>query len=425
MGQALWRRRRGLCEWAGVAVLASLLAGCSPETSMTALPLAVRDRGMGFTVPADKRALNIEVFYATNRAPDAAGGSGARYTSENGWDVRLGAADVHLGEAGWDWDRLARETLAGSRPAIRVARLEEFGVLGSGAEDRFASDINGSLEGCPRKDVTVYVPGFNQTFEEGFVRMAEFSYFLGHHGVFVVYAWPAHTHPFLYDVDRRHAMESIEGFVGFLRFLAERTDAQRIHLVTSSAGAPLVSGALTAMRAEHAGLGADELRRQTRLGQVIFAAADQGIDGFCALLAQGADEVSEHITVYSSSVDLGLVLSRHFGSGDRTIGRLPADLTDSDADLLRRHALRLTVVDATEAVGHMGRGDFWAHRYWYRNTWVSGDLLEVLREGAPPAARGLVPVHDGALWAFPPDYPERLRAGCGDPGDTLSRATGP
>ena len=55
---------------------------------------------------------------------------------------------------------------------------------------------------------------------------------------FVAYAWPAHTHPFLYGVDRRQAMESIEGFIGFVRFLDERTEARRIHLVTSSAGAP-------------------------------------------------------------------------------------------------------------------------------------------------------------------------------------------
>jgi esterase/lipase superfamily enzyme len=406
-----------------------------------ALPLAVRDRGIETfgPVPAEKRALNVEVFYATNRAPVGAGACGARYTSVNGWDVRLGTADVRLGEPGWDWARLTRETLAGSRPAIRVTRMEELGALcasttqargcastmspGRGAADRFASDVNRSLARSTRKDVTVYVPGFNQTFEEGLLRVAEFSYFLGHDGAFVAYPWPAHTHPFLYDLDRRQAMESIEGFIGFVRFLEERTDAQRIHLVTSSAGAPLVSGVLTALRAEHPGQSPDEMRRRTRLGQVVFAASDQDIDGFRAMLVAGDDEVCEHITVYSSSVDMGLVLTRHFGSGDRTIGRLPADLTESDANLLCRHARRLTVVDATQAIDHMGRGDIWAHRYWYRNPWVSSDLLEVLRGGAPPTARGLVPVRDGALWAFPPDYPERLRAGCAAPGQAPSRAT--
>jgi esterase/lipase superfamily enzyme len=405
-----------------VVILAALLSGCGPETSMMAPPLSVRSRGMEAfeRVPAEKRDQNIEVFYATNREPKPAGESGASYSSGIGRDVRLGIARVRLGEAGWDWARLTRATLTGTSPAIRVTQIEEFGVLRSsstqtgsrGAEDRFASGINQSLARSSRRDVTVYIPGFNAAFEEGLLRMAEFSYFLGQDGVFLAYEWPAHGHPFLYDLDRRHVMESIGGFVGFIRFLRDRTEARRINLITNSAGAPLVIGVLTALHEEHDGLSPDELRRRTRLGQVIFAASDQDINEFRAMLAAGADDDCEHITVYSSSVDLGLVLTRYFGSGDKTIGRLPDNLTDSDADLLCRHANRLTVVDATEAVNLMGRGDFWAHKYWYRNTWVSSDLLEVLRDGAPPAARGLVPVRGGALWAFPPDYPERLGAAC-------------
>jgi esterase/lipase superfamily enzyme len=396
---------------------------------MMPAPLLVQDRGMGAFEPvsAAKRLTNVHVFYATNRVPEAAGESGARYSSANGWDVRLGTADVRLGAADWDWTRLTRETLDGSRPAIHVTRVEEYGLLSSNtqalagastlagshgreAEDRFASEINRTLAGCSRKDVTVYVPGFNLTFEEGLLRTTEFSYFLGHEGVFVSYAWPAHTHPFLYNLDRRHAIESIEGFVAFVRFLEERTDADRIHFITNSAGAPLMTGLLKTLRAEHAGLSPDELRRRTRLGQVVYAASDQDVEGFCAMLDAGTDEVCEHITVYSSSVDLGLILTWHFGSGDWTIGRLPANMTDTQADLLVRHARRVTVVDATEAIDQAGRGDLWAHKYWYRNPWVSSDLLQVIHDGAPPASRGLVPVRDGALWAFPPDYPDRLRA---------------
>jgi esterase/lipase superfamily enzyme len=258
--------------------------------------------------------------------------------------------------------------------------------------------------------VYVYVPGFNVTFELALRRMAEFSHYLGRDGVFVAYAWPAHSHPFAYDMDRRSAMQSAGRFRDFVQYLAENTGAEKIHLIASSAGAPVVSGALVAMREEcGATMTPAQMRERTRLGHVVYAASDQDVDGFRAMLLSGADELAEHITVYSSSEDLGLVLTRHFGSGDKTIGRLPAHLTEADAALLRERAAHVTVVDATGALDDAGRGGMWSHSYWYLNSWVSSDLLGLLRHGISAERRGLVATRDGAMWGFPEDYPERLR----------------
>jgi esterase/lipase superfamily enzyme len=426
--------------WFAAAALATGLAGCSPKQRMMPAPLAVRAAGPSTfsRVAPERRSPSVEVFYATNRARNGGTSSRARYGSTMGDELRLGSASVRFGPASWDWEELLQVTSAGGRPKITVTRVEELGVLGSGGTARldtefegaslsadglgvgastaFASGIDRELDRCGHRDVYIYVPGFNLTFELGLRRMAEFSHYLGRDGVFITYAWPAHAHPFAYDIDRRRARRSVAGFREFLRFLAERTDAERIHLITSSAGAPVVSDTLALMHAEYAGQSPEEVRRITRIGEVIYAASDQDVGEFREMLLSGAAAIAEHITVYSSSVDMGLALTRRLGSGDVTIGRLPAHINEADSALLRERADLVTVVDVTGAMGPAGRGDFWAHRYWYLNPWVSSDLLGVLRHRFPPEQRALVPVGDGAMWGFPADYSDRLNermAACG------------
>ncbi len=369
-------------------------------------PAACRD-----LVPAHLRTTSVPVFYATNRLSDSTDQSAPSYCSTRCDLTRLGAAVVRIGPEDWDWQRLSDETLAGEQPRMTVTSVEEFGPLATlpapdapnpaSSSDHFASAINSALAASTQKDVFIYIPGINIGFDMILQRTAEFSHHLGRQGAFIAYAWPCHAHPFSYDTDHRCANESIPQFAEFLTFLHDHTDARRIHLLTSSAGAPVVSGVLTTLHdspSHHA----------TSIGQVIYAAPDQDIAAFRALIASGHADACDHITVYASSSDLGLILSSVFGSGKQTIGRLPADLTDADAALLRDHADRVTIVDVTGAVDHAGRGDLWAHRYWYANPWVSSDILTVLRTAQPPAARNLIPTHGHALWSFPDDYPQRI-----------------
>ncbi|MFG0258997.1 MAG: alpha/beta hydrolase [Phycisphaerales bacterium JB041] len=454
-------RRDARARWMALVLGAVVVAhvGCSPSVRMMPAPLAFREAGPDpfAAVSSERRSTSVEVFYATDREPTSPDRSSASYGSGRSGSVRLGRARVRFGPTGWGWDDLNARTAAGERPSITVTRVEETDVLetgvleaggvgaggvGSGASMSaeglprasgavFASHVNAQLARSRGRDVYVYVPGINLTFELGVRRMAEFGHYLGRDGVFMTYAWPAHDHPFAYGTDRRSARRSVEGFREFLRFLATETDAERIHLITSSAGAPVVSETLAALRDERPGASADAVRSDTKIGEVVYAASDQGVDDFREMLDSGAAEMAEHITIYSSSVDMGLMLTKVFGSGDRTIGRLPAHMRDDDAAHFARWADRVTVVDVTNAMGPAGRGDFWAHRYWYLNPWVSSDLLGVLRHRIDPAARALVPSGDGPMWRFPDDYAARLRAqleacdlrpASGEATDTLSRS---
>lgn len=406
------RRARVLALWsAGLAALT--LPGCGAARMMPT-PLAVREVGI-WPARVGEDGRTVEVYYATTRGLWDESAAGVRYKSEPSGALRLGSAGVRLGDM--DRESLGRGVVAGARASSRVVRVEEFGGVEAGAEVQ-RSLLREALRARagPGGDVIVYVPGFNSSFRENVRLVAEFSYFLGPDTPLVLYSWPAHSHPFAYTMDRRRARESVAGFREFLRFLAEDAGAGRVHVLTSSAGAPVVSGALEAIRAEYADTDPAAVRERTRIGEVVYAASDQGEREFFEVLESGAAAMAEHITVYASRDDLGLVLTRHLGSGDITIGRLPAHLNAGEEARLLEHAARVTVVDATRASRFAGRGGIWAHSYWHLNPWVSSDLLGVLRHRLEPSRRGLAAAREGAIWEFPADYPERLGevlVGCG------------
>src|SRR5215813_39650 len=125
-------------------LLVALCVGCGDggerRWTMFPAPILMKDPRLDFTrfVAPEHRTTDVQVFYATTRAP-APEGYPERYSRKPGDAARLGVTRVQLGEPGWSFadlvesDRTSRvDTL---RPA-RVLSVEEFGVMGSDDADR-------------------------------------------------------------------------------------------------------------------------------------------------------------------------------------------------------------------------------------------------------------------------------------------------
>ena len=50
------------------------------------------------------------------------------------------------------------------------------------------------------------------------------------------------------------------------------------------------------------------------------------------------------------------------------------------------------------------------HGYFIKSPWVSSDILLILAFGLSPSERGLVRNDQGAIWQFPGDYRQKIRA---------------
>lgn len=407
-----------------------LLAGCA--TKMMPAPEIHRVRGFDVFagVPGEARRTTLEILYATDRAPTGDDPEHARYGSDRGGPLRLGRATVHLGARGGSWERLVADAQAGRRPPISIGSVEEYGSLwttipiddpdfeaawtSTTADDaardasrRFAEEIDEALDRSAWKEIVVYVPGFNTEFETPVRMIAQLGHFMARDGVFIAYSWPSRAHPFAYSKDRTNAAGSVRSLREFLRFLAEETRAETIHLLSYSAGAPLVSDALLQLRLMHAGEAPDEIRAALRIGNVVYAGSDEDLACFRNLFLDGVQDAVERITVYTSENDAGLALSTLFVTGSTRLGRPASGLSETDRTALRESS-RVALINVDRAKLRAGSADFFGHGYWFGNAWVSSDLILLMR-GYAPADRGLAWNEDGACWEFPRSYDDDLR----------------
>src|SRR5262245_13274578 len=111
-----------------------VIAGCATEPRLMPTPTVFKDERLDFapTLPAELRATRLPVFYATTRAPVAAGARG-HYADDQGEGVTLGVADVRLGEPAWTWNDLVASDRTNTIDEVRpgaVERVQEFGSLG-------------------------------------------------------------------------------------------------------------------------------------------------------------------------------------------------------------------------------------------------------------------------------------------------------
>jgi esterase/lipase superfamily enzyme len=364
----------------------------------------------------------IQVPYATSRKPSAAGDPEPYYLNERGVVLRLGVADVAATTAHDVTRGVGRKekdggaaplllTVSGSRelgvlPATRPAFAPaDFGEDAAmhGPVD-FAAAVDRMLLDGPGHDIYVYVHGYKVVFENAVAVATEFWHFLDYEGAFIAFAWPATPRRLAYLGDLETAEASATVLRHFLAYLAEHTRVRRIHLVGYSAGTRVVVSALAGLALSGRNATAPE---GPRIGQVVLVGSDMDRQLLGLALADGILDITEGITVYVSSRDRALSISRRLYGRARAGETFPAEgAPAATVDWLRANP-GVSFVDVTEAAGSSIEN---GHRYFRKSPWVSSDLLMTLRFGLRPAERGLVLDESSLVWRFPADYVERLSA---------------
>lgn len=375
------------------------------------------------------KAAHPGMLYATDRSPLAADEPEDPrerfYANERGHLVRLGVADVKLGEGQFTWEEARRISLAKNRTErypLKVTGVQEFGILdrsvhelesaavresiSSAASGAFTEAINTRLARSNQKDVFVYVHGYFVLFDNPVLVASELWHFLGYEGAFVAYAWPSTPKRLAYISDSETTAVSARHLRVFLEYLAEETDAERIHILGYSQGTRLVTETLYSMALIHHNEPDETVREKRRIGHVLLVGSDIDKQLFATYVVDGLLRVPEQLTVYVSEKDAALGLSR-FLFGRSRLGQAlePSQMHPPVVDFIERNST-LAIVDVTHAASATyGSG----HNYFRNSPWVSSDILATLRYGLSPGERGLVRAGEVPVWGFSEDYVNRLR----------------
>jgi esterase/lipase superfamily enzyme len=270
---------------------------------------------------------------------------------------------------------------------------------------KFAELVDERLAASGVKDVYIYLHGFRVKFDVPVLVSSELWHFMGYRGAFISYSWPSTPSLFAYLADLEAAVIMARKLRLFLTYLAEETQAEKIHIIGFSAGSRLVVRALHQLALLHADETDEEIRRDVRIGNVIIVGGDISGEEFGVALADDMLRVAERTTIYVSSADRALAFVRRLFRRKRLGEMWVEELPPRMADFLRANP-SLQFIDVTEAAGSTdGNG----HSFFRKSPWVSSDLLALLAYDLGAAERGLEKEANLLVWTFPPDFIERLR----------------
>ena len=246
----------------------------------------------------------------------------------------------------------------------------------------FYANLRANVAKAKQNSALVFIHGYNVTFEDAARRTAQIAHDLKFGGVPLFYSWPSQGKLLDYAVDETNAVWTAAHLRQFLADVARQSGAKQIHLIAHSMGNRALTGALKDLALQRP----EPARPQ--FDQVLLTAPDIDADVFKNEIAPAITKTAERVTLYASSNDAALLLSKKLhgypraGEAGRDIVIVPGmDTVD------------VTAVD-TSLLGHSYYGDSGS---------VLSDFVEVLQDAKPADQRKwLRPEFLGAnkYWVF-------------------------
>lgn len=395
-----------------VACVTAFFVYYHPPMRLMPAPLIFQDTGIDLIGRVDPLVdgSRIDIFYATNRFPVGPRDNRV-YSVVPDTRLHLGTAHLRIGDEGttltqvYEWSTRAG---ADDRPFIHLDRMEETATMTTAADansDSWFVAINAALAGARGKDVLVYVHGANTTVERAAGQASQIAHFSGRNAVVVLFAWPTAENFLRYPRDIQNAFGAAPHLATLIEALAARTGAEKINVMTYSAGGTVGSDGLAILAREDPAAAA-------RLGEVYHAAPDADFAGFVDDLAVYGP-LARRVTTAANLGDSALRLAGVVNRGSRAGRPDLQELTPEAAGWLLGAAGDLGMEFLHISPETMPELPANSHTFWYDDPWVSSDLLVTLLFHLTPAERGLqveTTATGGRYWEFPASYPDAIAA---------------
>lgn len=396
----------------GLAI-AGLLGACAPDDALAPTPSIYAEATA--LVENSRPSANgddLSLVYVTDRAPEADPTTGAlTYGAGRSSFMSFGTIDVDItastpNDAGKlklgapkelgrfpEGPYTTEATPKGIRRAPNVIAAHESAVA------QLQGEIRRRLATARRKEVVVFIHGYNNSFDDAARTMGNLCHYLGHDFVCVVLTWPAGGKGIFmgYNVDRELSEFAVADMKKAIRAISQTEGVRAVHFIAHSRGTGVLTSAIQQLGIE-AYASRSSLSQQLKVKNVVLFAPDIDIDvASTKMFGVVSDPDARygpkknpngvfpqgdvHLTIYSSPDDKALGLSSFLFSSSMRLGQ--QNLDQPGAKAFGEGAAGL--VDFVEV---NGTTDMFGHGYFLSNPAVSSDLVAMIRYGLKPGDPG-------------------------------------
>jgi len=281
-------------------------------------------------------------FFITNRQQDRDDGPvDARFGRDRGDTLEFGSFDAKM-EPSLGLGMLINPSEWFQDEEVVLQEIRKL------EEADFVDRVSRLVEESPHRSLLVLVHGYKDAFPSALRKTAFFGHVLDLNTPILVFDWPGNQGTSLSGYRRAREVAKASGadLARVLEMIIERVEPEKLWLVANSMGGQVVVDALKLL---------DEDPRfsdpEAEIAEVVLTAPDVDHEAFDQQFRKEVDDLTDNLTVYVSSNDRALVLSRLINRGRRlgestlTPDQLEeavriAELTDPDDDLI-------TLVDVT------------------------------------------------------------------------------
>ncbi len=281
-------------------------------------------------------------FFVTNRRPDTDEGPlEDRFGTEREETLRFGSFDTKI------------EPTLGLGMLIDPSEWfqnEEIQLTNALYLNRaaFVEQLQETVQASPHRSVLVVVHGFREAFPSALRRTAFVGHVLDINAPLLLFDWPGNQGSSLRGYRRAHQVARASGaeLARTLDLIVREIRPERVWLMANSMGAQVVADAFSVLYRE-----ADWADAETEIEHVVLTAPDVGHEAFDSHFKPKINALVRNLTVYVSSNDRALVMSRIINRerrrGESTLSpdqleeaARVAELVDPDSELI-------TLVDVT------------------------------------------------------------------------------
>lgn len=372
----------------------------------------------------------LEVFYLTDRARAVREDGAPSYGAARSYNLAYGAVGVSGSEA--ESAVAAPPSEIGRFPATPYP-LEKAGAgvrrksETVAAHERSVAEMQAALKTrvaqTHRKEVVVFVHGYNNSFEDAVKSAAQICSDLGPQDfTCVALTWPAGGSAGIlmgYNVDRESGEFAVTDIRKAVRLIADTPGVRRLHFIAHSRGTDVLTTALQHLAIESY-VTQQSLSSRFKIANIVLAAPDIDIDvAFARLMAVPSDPDMPfgrapqrsvvfktgdmHYTVYSSAGDRALGLSKILFGSQLRLGLLDARADPSEITIAPH------VAGVADFISVQGGGGWIGHSYFLSDPTVRGDLTALIRDGKMPGESGRPVVEVSRPFWYLPDRVQAAR----------------